>query len=58
MIKLFKKEILIICPECKTTIKFKNWFDWILHTPFHWFRKRKVKCPECGARGYVARMRG
>lgn len=47
------KEIKVICPKCYAEITYKNWFSWILHTPFHWFRKRKIKCPFCGERSYV-----
>ena len=41
------KAVKVICPRCRTTIFYRNWFSWILHTPFHWFGKRRVKCPNC-----------
>jgi ribosomal protein S27AE len=47
------KEIKIICPKCSNVIVYKNWFDWVLHTPFHWFNKRKTKCVRCGETSYI-----
>ena len=52
------KEIIVICPECGNTIKYKNWIVWILKCPFHWFGKRRIKCKNCGARTYAARVYG
>jgi hypothetical protein len=49
------KKILVTCPNCKCKIEFKNWFVWIFYTPFHWFGKRKVKCPLCECKNYVKR---
>lgn len=50
------KEVTVICPKCGIHITFKNWFVWIWKTPFHYFNKRKVKCPGCGMRSYVRRQ--
>lgn len=47
------KEIIVICPECNSIIKYKNWIVWILKCPFHW-----LKCKKCGARTYAARVYG
>ena len=51
------KEVKITCPKCGKQMTFKNYFDWILHTPFHWFGKRKTKCTRCGKRSYVGRSK-
>ena len=51
------KQITVICPKCMTHIHFEDWFIWILKTPFHWFGKRKVKCPVCGAYAYMSRVK-
>lgn len=51
------KEVKVICPKCRDTIYYKNWFDWIWHTPFHWFTKRRVKCPYCDEVSYIKRER-
>lgn len=47
------KKIMATCPHCKTIIMFHNWFHWIIYNPFHWFRKRRIKCPCCEKRSYV-----
>ena len=49
------KEVKVICPKCGNEITYKNWFSWILHTPFHWFGKRKAKCTQCGEVSYMGR---
>jgi DNA-directed RNA polymerase subunit RPC12/RpoP len=50
------RKVGVICPECGHTIIYKNWFIWVLRNPFHWFNKRKVKCPKCGHKAYLARI--
>lgn len=47
------KEIRIVCPHCFKPTYYDNWFSWILHTPVHRFKWRKVKCQRCGKRSYV-----
>ena len=37
------KEVKVICPKCNNIMTYNNWFDWVLHTPFHWFGKRRAK---------------
>lgn len=55
------KEVKVICPKCGVLITYKNWFSWILHTPFHWFDfsglrdYRRTKCPKCGKISYMKR---
>ena len=49
------KEIVAVCPKCEYIMVYKNWFDWILHTPFHWFNKRKAKCTKCGEYSYMGK---
>ena len=39
--------IELICPKCKKKVIFKNYFAWIIRTPFHYFGSRKTKCPYC-----------
>lgn len=51
------KEVKVICPKCGNQITYKNWFGWVLHTPFHWFGKRRTKCANCGAASYVGKER-
>ena len=51
------KEVTTICPKCGERTMFKNYLDWILHTPFHWFGKRKTKCGNCGVHSYMKRVR-
>lgn len=50
-----KKQVKIICPKCGNIMTYKNWFSWILHTPFHWFGKRRAKCNVCGQVSYTRR---
>ena len=47
------KKRIATCPDCKSVVMFHNWFHWTLYTPFHWFGKRRMKCPYCGKRAYV-----
>ena len=51
------KEVKVICPKCGVRMTYKNWFIWILHTPFHWFGKRLTKCSGCGEYSYMRRDR-
>lgn len=51
------KEVRVICPRCGSVTVYKNWFDWILRTPFHWFGKRRGKCTSCGKSSYMERYR-
>ena len=51
------KEVKVICPKCDNIMTYKNWFSWILHTPFHWFGKRRAKCTKCGKVSYMRRER-
>lgn len=51
------KKIKLICPNCGKENFYRNWFEWVLHTPFHWFGKRKTKCPWCGKSNYVRRVK-
>ena len=50
------KEVKVICPKCGNCMTYKNWLSWILHTPFHWFGKRRVKCAVCEMRAYMPRV--
>ena len=50
-----KKQVKVVCPKCGNIMTYKNWFSWILHTPFHWFGKRRVKCNVCGQVSYIKR---
>lgn len=49
------KEVILICPNCGHWIIYKNWFSWVLHTPFHWFGKRRTRCMNCGNYSYISR---
>lgn len=51
------KEVKVICPKCGARMTYKNWFDWVLHTPFHWFGKRRAKCPHCGEYSYMEELK-
>lgn len=42
------KPIILKCPKCNKKIMYMNWFDWVLHSPMHWFGKRYTKCFMCG----------
>lgn len=49
------KTVTVYCPKCGHKIVYRNWFMWILNTPFHWFGARRIKCINCGIRSYVKR---
>jgi ribosomal protein L37E len=49
------KPVHVRCPKCGAKNYYKNWFDWVLHTPFHWFGKRLTKCSLCGQKSYMKR---
>ena len=51
------KEVKVICPKCGNEMTYKNYWSWILHTPFHWFGKRKAKCTKCGEVAYMERTK-
>lgn len=52
------KEVRLICPKCGNVIIYKSYLSWILYTPFHFFGKRKTKCPKCDVYSYMGRKRG
>lgn len=43
---------VIVCPNCSYIFTYKNRIEWVVHTPFHWFGKRRNKCPRCGKKFY------
>ena len=47
------KQVIVVCPKCGTVLQFKNYWDWVWSCPFHYFGKRKIKCFNCGYKGYV-----
>ena len=47
------KEVRVICPKCGNQMTYKNYWNWIWHTPFHWFGKRRAKCSNCGETSYM-----
>ena len=49
------KEVKVTCPKCGNVMTYKNWLSWVLHTPFHWFGKRRGKCKKCGEVSYMGR---
>ena len=51
------KQVTVYCPVCYTSKTYANWFSWILHTPFHWFGKRRIKCDKCHVYSYVRRIK-
>ena len=51
------KEIKTVCPKCGTQIIYKNYWDWIWHTPFHWFGRRRAKCFYCDEYSYMKKLR-
>lgn len=51
------KQIKLICLNCGKENFYRNWFEWVLYTPFHWFGKRKAKCPWCGKSSYMGRVK-
>ena len=50
-------KVKLICPKCGKEIFYKNLFEWILHTPFHSWSKRYTKCPHCGERSLMGRVK-
>lgn len=51
------KTINLECPKCKTTFHYKNILVWILKAPFHYFNKRKTKCPNCNEWSWIRRKK-
>lgn len=49
------KTIKLQCPKCGHHFEYKNYFDWLFRTPFHWFGKRLTKCPYCKEKSYMRR---
>jgi hypothetical protein len=49
------KRIALMCPKCNNIFTYKNWFVWVLHSPFHWFGKRHTKCPHCKQKSWMGR---
>ena len=51
------KLVKLECPNCKTKIFYKNYWSWVLHSPFHTFTKRYTWCPACGRGGWMKRVK-
>lgn len=51
------KQVIVVCPKCSTVLQFKSYWDWVWRCPFHYFGKRKIKCPCCGFKGYLKRKK-
>jgi uncharacterized OB-fold protein len=51
------KRIVLKCPKCGQVQSYKNWFIWVLNTPFHWFGKRYTKCRGCGEYSFMKKER-
>ena len=51
------KKVELICPRCGKIVTYKNWFSWVLNTPFHWFGKRWTKCDKCYKYSYMERLK-
>ena len=51
------KEVKVICPRCGVRMIYKNYWDWIWNTPFHWFGKRRTKCSHCNEVSWIRRER-
>ena len=51
------KPVYVRCPKCGVKNYFKSYWNWVLHTPFHWFGKRLTKCHLCGQRSYMKRVK-
>lgn len=51
------KMVKLICPVCRAHFTYKNYLVWVLSTPFHWFLKRKTKCPVCDSYSYMSRVK-
>ena len=50
------KTINLQCPKCGHHFEYKNYFDWLFRTPFHWFGKRLTKCPYCKEKSYMEKI--
>lgn len=51
------EEVKVICPFCGQVIVYKNYWDWVLHSPCHWIGKRMSRCPKCRRFSYKARLK-
>lgn len=51
------KKVELTCPKCNGPFIIRNYFIWILKSPFHWFGKRLTRCPWCGEKSYMKRER-
>ena len=49
------KQIKTRCPKCGALNFYKNYFVWILKTPFQWFGKRYAKCNSCWQSSFMER---
>ena len=41
------------CPNCGAQFTINGYWKWVFQTPFHWFGKRKTKCPYCEKKSYM-----
>lgn len=51
MFKTFELEFT--CPKCNKNFSIRGYWRWMLTTLFHWFEKRRTKCPHCGKKSFV-----
>lgn len=60
------KETKVACPKCGKDTTFKNYWIWILKTPFHWLwwdksskricDYRYTKCSHCGIKSWIKKV--
>ena len=53
---LMKTRIVILkCPKCECGFHYNNYWQWILHSPMHWFGRRYTQCPWCSKKSWMKR---
>lgn len=45
-------KLYFMCPKCYKAFVVDGYWKWILTNPFHFFSRRKTKCPNCGKRSW------
>ena len=44
------------CPQCNNNFEMNYW-KWVFLNPFHTWTKRLTKCPRCGQKSWMKRLK-
>lgn len=46
--------VVFKCPKCGSRFHIDGYWNWIFHSPFHWFGKRLTRCEYCEEKSWLS----